>query len=302
MDLRKVIQSVLPTWNGRIAAHHVCYLGDGHVHRAVPYNATDPKVVAKKLELMAMAGIEVVIGTWQGPHAVSGHLDAVMMSSMCAQMGMQFCLLLDPWCGKLPNPSLGPTQNVINALSDPTTQAMFNASSYVPEKFVLAFDGLGADLVKLGVTFPKLQFLAQGQGFSWISIPKITESKARNAAAVANLKGQNAYPLLKIPGVCMSFDDTGMPLPAGVQRQDAFDAAGGQRDYSKSPWPGSDGKPTAGRVLESFAGQFLLQQLGVTPATAPIIAFITWDDYDEQSSGPLEKVLAELSGVNWSAL
>ena len=76
MTSKQLVQTAIPGWQGRLAAHHVGYLADGHVHRAVPYNATDPKVVAKKLELMQSDGVDIVIETWQGVYAQSCNLDA----------------------------------------------------------------------------------------------------------------------------------------------------------------------------------------------------------------------------------
>jgi hypothetical protein len=294
MNYKQMIQSLLPGWDGRLAVHHVGFLADGHVHRSVPYNATDPKVIMKKLDLMKSVGVDIVIHTWQGPYAASCHLDATLMSGACAQLGMQFALLLDPWCAKLSakgqtSPS---TANVITALQAPSTQTMLNASSYVPEKYILNFN-TGADLVALGKAFPTYKFLAQGKGFSWIDIPPITDSPARNAAAVVNLKAQHANTTMEVASVCFSFDDSGMPLPANVQTQTAFDAAGGSRDLTKSVWGG------AARILESYSGQFGEQQIATISPTTPIIAILTWDDYDEQSSGPLEKVIAQENGIIW---
>jgi len=298
MNIRAQICDALPGWNGRLAVHHICYLGDGHVHRAVPYNALDPKVVSKKIELMETVGIDVVICTVQGPWATACDQDVHLIATACAQAGMQFCLLLDPggmqkWTPNLTQAQI--TANVESALNSPSWQSLLASTAYVPEKFVLDF-GTGANLATLATAFPSIKFLPMGSGFSWISIPSITDSVKRNAAAVAALKSQNLSPFMKIPGLCFSFDDSGMPLPAGVQSQAIFDADGGVRNLAESVWGGP------ARVMESFAGQFFLQQLAVTPITAPIIALVTWDDVDEQSSGPLEKVLAELHMVNWSAL
>jgi hypothetical protein len=297
MSLKETIQQAIPGWTGRLACHHMTYLGDGHVHRAVPYNPTDSKVIAKKFSLMQAAGIDMVIATWQGPFALSAHLDATLTAMMCAEMGMQFALLLDPWCAKLNSKgeSQDFTGNVTAALQYPSSVAMLNGSSYVPEKYILDF-GTGANLTTLGKTFPNYKFLGRGTGFSWINIPPatITDSPAKNAWAVADLKTQHANPAMKVASVCYSFDDSGQPLPVGVATQAAFDAAGGKRDPLSSVWGGP------ARILESFAGQFGEQQLATIPATVPIIAVISIDDYDEQSSGPLEKVLAEEAGENWA--
>lgn len=55
-------------------------------------------------------------------------------------------------------------------------------------------------------------------------------------------------------------------------------------------------------MLESFAGEFAQQQLATIPSGVAMIAILTWDDYDEKSSGPRERIVAELSGVNWNLL
>lgn len=296
MNLKSLLQAQIPNWIGKLAVHHVGYLGDGHVHRAVPYPANDPKIVTQKLLLMQSIGVDVVIETWQGPWAPACHQDALLFSSGCTKLGMQFALLLDP--GGMRKWASNPTQaqitsNVEAALKDSGTQSMLNASSYISPKYILDFN-TGANLTTLASAFPSLKFLAQGQGFSWVSIPNVTDSTLRNQAAVSNLKSQHANPNMTIASFCESFDDSGMPLPAGVQSQSVFDAAGGKRDLTQSVWGGP------ARILESFSGQFMQQQLATIPPTVPIIACVTWDDYDEQSSGPLERIVAFTQGVNLS--
>ncbi len=296
MNYKQMIRNAVSGWNGRLFAHHIGYNGNNHVHRNIPYNANDPAMTVKVLQLLQDAGCDGVIETWQGPWSGSCDVDANLVSSLCTKMGMQFALLLDPggmqkWVS---NPTTAATTaNVVAALNAPTTQAMLNAISYVPEKWILDFN-TKADLTSLSTTFPKLKFLAMGKGFSWISIPPITESKARNAASVSNLKAQHVNPLMQVASVCFSFDDSGQPLPVGVQTQTAFDSAGGKRDLANSVWGGP------ARILESFAGQFGLQQLATIPSTVPAIAIITATDFDEQSSGPLIRVLGELNGTQWS--
>jgi hypothetical protein len=295
MTSKQLVRAALPNWRGRLGAHHVGYLGNGNVHRAVPYNANSTSVIAKKLALMQADEVDVVIDTWQGAFAAACNEDAVLTCQMCADFGLQFCLLLDPWCAKLNNKgqSTPPsTENVIASLSAPSTQDMMNSSAYVPEKFILDFRS-GADLARLSQEFPSYDFLPQGVGFSWIVIPNITESKKRNQEAVANLKSQHANPAMRVASFCHNFDDSGMPLPVGVQSQQQFDEAGGKRDLTKGVWGDQ------ARILESFAGQFSQQQLATINPTTPIIAILTWDDYDEQTCGPREKVLAEEMGVHW---
>jgi hypothetical protein len=286
------IKKLRPDFKGRLAGHHVCYLGDGHVHRALPYNANDPAIVAKKVGLMQSNGFNINIGTWQGPWATACHAEAQLTAAQCAADGLQFALLLDPggmqrWRANQSTAQI--TANTVQALNDAGTQKILHAANYIPEKYVLDFN-TGADLTHLKSVFPALNFLKMGEGFSWPSIPSITESKARNLACVANLKGQNAHTNMKIPGLCFGFNDSGQPLPVGVQSQTNFDLAGGVRDYSKGTW----GNPA--RILEGFGGLFFQQQLAVTPAK-DIWAIVTIDDVDEQTA--IEERMAEAAGLVW---
>jgi len=306
MNIKHAVQNAIPGWTGRLAAHYISYNANGQVHRDLPYaNPNDPKVIAKQLELIQACGFDVVISTWQGPWATACNQNAMAVSALCTAMGLQFALLLDPWCAKLNSqgqataPSIS---NLIAALQYSTTQTMLKATSYVPEKYVLDFNTLNpttlTNLNALTTAIPGVEFLAQNTEFSWIAYPPatITDSVAKNAWATANLQAQNKNAGMKVPGVCMSFNDSGLPLPQGVPTQAAFDASGGVRDWSMSVWL----PPAPNRVLGSFGGQFLLQQLAVTPAAAPIIAIITWNDYDEGTA--LEPKISELLGVNWASL
>lgn len=296
MTTKELVQKVLPTWNGRLACHDIAYNGDGHVHRAIPYDPTNPAVALQKAQLMQSDGVDICICTWQGPWAESCNTAAIAMATACKTVGLQFALLLDPggmqkW---IPNQSQATiTANVTSALQAGSTVAMIGGSSYVPEKWILDFN-TGASLTTLAKTFPSYKFLAQGVGFSWITIPTISDSVSRNAAAVGALKFQHSNPGMQIASFCKSFDDSGQPLPVGVQSQAAFDAAGGVRNLANSVWGGP------ARILESFAGQFSLQQLATISPVTPVIALVTFSDYDEQSSGPREKILAEEQGIVWA--
>jgi len=296
MTSKQLVQQAIPNWNGRLAAHEISYNGDGHVHRAIPYDPTKPTVALQKAKLMQSDGVDLCICTWQGPWSESCNTAAIEMWLACQQLGLQFALLLDPggmqkW---LPNQSTSQiTSNVTAALQATSTAAMLTSATYCPEKWILDFN-TGASLPTLAKAFPNYKFLAQGSGFSWITIPNISDSPSRNAAAVTNLKSQHANPEMQIASFCKSFDDSGQPLPVGVQSQTAFDAAGGVRNLTNSVWGGP------ARILESFAGQFSLQQLATINPACPVIAILSWSDFDEQSSGPREKVVAEEMGIVWS--
>lgn len=294
MNTKQRVQAAVSGFTGKVGCHYVAYLGDGHVHRNVPYNANSPSVLSKIAELIKLDGFDLVVATWLGPWATACHQNAISMCMKCQALGMGFALLLDPggmkkWAGGLTQAQI--TANVASALSDPGTQAMLNSDAYLSPKYVLDFN-TGASLPTLAAAFPNLTFLAQGSGFSWISIPNISNSVARNAAAVANLKAQHANPAMVMASFCESFDDSGMPLPAGVQSQTAFDAAGGTRDLSQSAWGGP------ARILEGFEGQFANQQLATINPATPIVMRITWNDVDEQTDR--ERVVADEQGVDWT--
>jgi hypothetical protein len=300
MNALDLIQSKVKGWAGIQCTHYICYNGDVHVHRGIPYSPNDPKIITKQLEMMLDDGITEVIGTWQGAYATACNQNAITLASLCQQMGLKFMFLLDPWCAKLnaKGVTVPSTQNVVDSLSAASTQKILNASNYDDQRLILDFN-TGADLKVLAQKFSGITFGKQGTDFSWISIPSITDSVARNVVAVNDIKAQHSNSLMKVASYWSSFDDSGMPLPQGVQSQAAFDAAGGKRDYAQSVWSPN---PVAARILESFSGELETQILQtITPVTRKV-ARGTWNDYDEQSSGPREKVLAEEQGIDWSQL
>lgn len=274
-----------------LLAHVMPWFGDGNIHRQNSYVSNTPAVIQNQIKILQGSKInnEIIRGvilTWQGPLATFQHSTVTQWSALCVQHRMLFCLLLDPYCASLGSGG-SPTQNVINALNDPTTQTMLNAASYVPEKFVLDFN-TGANLSALAATFPYLTFLQQGQGFSWPSINmSLLDSTARNAASVANLQAQNRQPGMQIPGFLgVRFNDSGMPTPQGV----SLSSWTGTRDYNTSVWGG-----TGNRVLDDQAGKLFLDQWGVTRNDTPYAALVTWNDYDEGTA--IEPYAAAALGI-----
>jgi hypothetical protein len=295
MNLRAMVQAVLPTFAGRIGVHHVGYIGNGEVQGAVPYAtiANTPALIRQKLTLMKQCNVDLVISTWQGPWSND---DTILFGQLCSEFGMQHALLLDPggmakW---LPNQSAATiTANVIAALTAAMT-TIINLPSYVPEKWVLDF-ATGAILSQVEAKFPMLDILQMRAGFSWPSIPDMSNPVSRNAASVADIKTQNSSSAMRLPGVCSCFNDAGETLPANAVTLVEWENNGCQVNYNIGAWGNN---PC--RILESYAGQLLQQMLAVTPPTAPAIMFVTWDDYRERSSGPLEKIAAETTpGFQW---
>jgi len=118
------------------------------------------------------------------------------------------------------------TQEVIDQLN-----AWPKSTAYLPEKYVLDFldPASMVDLAKVGAA-TGMNILHKHVGYSW---PEI-------ANTVAQLKRDNEQSEMKIPGLCMGFNDAGKLLPTGM------------RDYSQSVWGGGPA-----RVNRSSGGEFL---------------------------------------------
>jgi hypothetical protein len=276
----------------KLLMHVMPWFGDGGIHRMDSYLSNDPNVVKNQINVMMTAriyGLQVqgVIMTWQGPGATFQHSAVQQWNTQCQQRGLLFALLMDPWIAKINSPTGNPDlQTVINALNDPTSQAMFNSSAYVPEKFVLDFN-IGVDMTALQAQFPTLNFLAQGTGFAWPSINMtIANSEQRNQACVTNLQTQHNNAAMKIPAVCLRFMDAGQPTPVGVN----LSAWTGTRDYATSVW---GGQPS--RVLDMQAGKLFFDSFNTVPGACPYLGFVTWNDFDEGTD--VEAFYAMLSGI-----
>lgn len=290
----------------QLLVHVMPWFGDGNIHRMNRYVSNQAAVIQQQINVIRATRIQGriisgVILTWQGPLAAFSHSAVTQWSSLCTQNNMLFCLLLDPWIAKLGSPGNATPQaiNVINALNDPSSQAMLNAPSYVPEKFVLDFNVSGGQFnmqTAVAPSFPSLTFLEQGAGFSWPSINMtIPNSNSRNAASVAQLKSQNSNAAMRIPGICMGFDDTGMPTPPGTTSATWT----GTRDWNTSVWGtnlASAGGPVA-RVLDAQGGNFFYDQVdpAVTPLGAPYWGYVTWNDYDERTA--IEDTASAMCGL-----
>jgi hypothetical protein len=273
------------------------WFGDGNIHRMDRYLSNEPYVIAKQLDVMQRTQINGmpiagIILTYQGPLAKFQHSTAMQMVVECGERDLLFALCLDPWIAKIgaSGTTAPSTQNVINALNNPDVQAMLTAPAYLPEKYVLDFNTVPTNpttnVAALAAAFPSLNFLQMNVGFSWISIDmSIANSDARNASAVANLKGQNANPKMKIPGICKEFNDAGQPTPVGV----SLAAWTGTRDNTTSVWGGMPA-----RVLDSQGGNFFYDQLAVTPESE-YMGFITWNDYDERTE--IESACSAQAGI-----
>lgn len=254
-------------WTGKLLVHKMDWFGEpNHVHRVPPnYNSSDPLLIARQLTLMQECGIDGVISTWQGPTKSFGHGVAIETSQQCAERNMLFCLLMDPAVTKT---SANKEQAVISAIQEAGTQKILNSPSYIPEKAVLDFD-TKANFALVSPSTPGISYWKRHSEYSW---PEITNT-------IPTLASDNARPTMKIPGLCLYFNDAGAPLPDGT------------RDYCKWVW-GLD-KPC--RVIEHQAGKFIFDQVDVTPKTTPYGALITWNDHDEGTG--IEQFLSMITGI-----
>lgn len=287
----------------KMLVHVMPWFGDGKIHRMNRYLSNDPATITKQINVLRATRIggQVISGvimTWQGPLATFQHQAVTQWNTQCVQRGMLFGLLMDPWLAKLGSPgnSTPMASNVINALNDPSSQAMFNSSAYLPEKFILDFNISGGQFnmsTDVAPQFPTLKFLEQGAGFSWPSINMgIPDSDQRNAACVSSLTSQNSNAAMRIPGICLGFNDSGMPTPAGVTLGNFT----GTRDWNSSVWSPTVGAQVA-RVLDPQGGNFFYDQVApsVTPFGVPYWAFVTWNDYDERTA--IEDAAAAMCGL-----
>lgn len=236
-----------------ILAHSVCWFGNGHDNYNDFYSSADPKTIARKLDLMQSVGIDGVIQTWQGTHAMFTHEATIRMCLECAHRGMLFGLLMDPEVGRAPG--MTKEASVMASLNDRGTWSMLNSPTYLSERYLLDFN-TGADFSK--VTLPAgVKLLKEQVGYGWPNA-----YKGDNARSLKELVTVNTHAL--IPGVCFKFNDGGFKLPDGT------------RDFNRSVYAG-----TPVRWIDSRGGQFFRDTVAALPAEAKYVGIVTWDDYGE---------------------
>jgi hypothetical protein len=270
-------------WTGIGMAHVMGWFGSpNHTYPMTAYSSNNSITIGNQLSIMKACGVGGVILTWQGV-TVSPflHSVAIEMSQQCAERGMLFCLLLDPWICKTPVAGKTKEQVIAASLNDPTVQTIFNSPSYVPEKYILDF-GTGANLQTLGQMFQTKIFLPQNTGFAWPPIQN----------AVAATAKMNALPTMEIPCLFSRFFDGG-PVSTVTTLASAArgDAAG--KDMNTSQWsrPGSNDC----RMIETQAGTVALQAAASIPVGTKYAAYVTWNDYSERTE--IESAMSLLTGI-----
>lgn len=270
-------------WKGIGLVHVMGWFGSpGHGYPMMNYSSNNPLTIAKQLSIMQNCGVGGVILTWQGV-TVSPflHSVAIEMSQQCAERGMLFCLLLDPWICKTPVPGKTKEQVIAASLNDPTVQTIFNSPSYVPEKYILDF-GTGANLQTLGQMYPTKIFLPQNTGFAWPPIQN----------AVAATAKMNVLPTMEVPCLFSRFFDGGVTSIAPALASEARGDAEG-KDMNTSQW--SPAGTNDCRMIETQAGVVALQSAASIPVASKYAAYVTWNDYSERTE--IESAMSLMTGI-----
>lgn len=266
-------------WKGKTLALRMGVCGDGKIRRVDRYDSVDPVAIKAQCDAMQKIGIAGVVHIWNGPSSKHGHQSMMACWAECEARGMSFAIMLDQWIAKGQH---NPTATVIAALGNPDFRKVLNSKVYLPEWYLLEFNlaqAAGVNIAAVQLAVPKIKILSAKTGYSWIN------------PNVVDLAKQNVNPLMKIPGVCMYFNDGGYPLPNGVSTPQALYTG---RDWSKSVW-GMHGTDDSIRVTEHQGGNWYSDQIAVTPISSSYVMFATLDDHEEGTG--IEYFGAALAGV-----
>lgn len=177
----------LATRLGKIPlAHVVNFYGKAGDISMLRYKSNDPVTISQQINAMKNIGIGGMISLSYGASSSFIQNAIVEQSRQCTNKGMLFALCLDPWTTKYQPDA---TVAVINYLKQPDTQGVLNASSYVPEKYVLDFNNIGVDAAAVMAAVPGIKILKENVDYWWPNFP--TDGN------------QN----VTIPGVCPWFND-----------------------------------------------------------------------------------------------
>lgn len=270
-------------WDGKLLAHKMEWFNEPRsgdptkVHRVTAYTSSDNLTVARQLENMQAVGIDGVISTWMGPK-VNPFIHATCMETakQCAERGMLFALLMDPWICKSGVTPQDKANLIATELRDLTTLNMITSGSYVPEMAVLDFS-TGADLSLLRTLVPRFVFWERGIDYGWPNID----------GTILNLAVQHTSVRMQVPAVCSGFFDGGRLSPVvgnGIN--------GAGRNYEQGVWPNVPVR----RVIDHQAGNFYLDTVGtlVNCKTARYAGLVTWNDHDEGTG--IEQFISMLTG------
>jgi len=252
-------------WQGKALALRMGCVGDGKIRRVTRYKSTDQSAIEAQCDLLQASGFAGVVHIWNGP-AIPFVDDAMMRFwAECQSRGLSFAIMLDQWIAK---GQANPTQAVIDALTSAQFQRLLASDSYLPEKYLLEFNLNAAAAVNVAAVqaaVPSVKILSENSGYGWVQ------------SDVTNLARINSSPNMKMPGLCLYFNDGGYPLPNGVSSGASFT----KRDWGQSVWGKRSNGDSSTRVTEHQAGNWLADQMAVTPISASYILFATLDDHEE---------------------
>lgn len=176
-------------------AHVVNFYGKSGDTIMTRYKSNDPVVIDQQLRAIQSVGIQGMISLTYGAASLFVQSAVVEQSKQCTDKGMFFALCMDPW---VTTNQPDKTAAVIAYLKQADTQAVLNAPSYLPEKYVLDFETKADPGKVMAATGVKI--LSKNSGFWWPNFPK---DGSQNVT---------------IPGLCPCFND-GTPGSMGLSWQ-----------------------------------------------------------------------------------
>jgi len=241
--------------------------GNGNIQRFNRYKSTSPTVISTECDIAQEMGIVGFIQVWNGPSDIFLHESMLGMWEECSKRKMRFAIMLDKWvAANEANPTTR-DKAVCAALLNVDFQKVLQSPAYIFEKYVLEFD-----LKLIGVDVPSIQklfkfpILSEGIGYSW--------PNAASPWPVKTLQFTNALPGMRIPSLCLQFNDAGFPLPDGVNGP--MLTYENKRDMNRSVWGTG-----ANRTIDAQGGNYFFDQIAVTPVAAKYLMLVTWDDFEE---------------------
>lgn len=254
-------------FTGVIAAHIIPWnsakANTTHFNPNQAYSYDDPNTIGRALTVLEKNGIRGCFFTYQGPFATAQHAVVMEFVRQVQEREMLFALVMDPWsAGGDPNNKAQATLDLTKCFANTDVQWLLNSPAYIPEKAILDY-GTGADYSKVGVKNP---IWYRHTHYSWVEVatPKIGDPPVN---PIPDLAKSNANPTMMVPGISLQFSDGGWPaaaIPGGIDR-------------NLSSWNGK----TAARYVSDRAGNYLFDQLAITPMNKPYIGLVTLDDFHE---------------------
>ena len=255
----------------------------GQVHKA-DYSQLTPGVLDAQLDNMQACGVGGVRVTYQGSNpqiGAFGHQVTRLVAAKCAQRGMRFMLLLDPWDVKAYVKEGYKTKEdaMIATLKDVDVQSWLNNPLLYPDKWIMEFN-TGVNVATVQAAVPGFQIGSWHKHYTWPNILQNPDG-TRYGWDQADFVKENALPSMVMPGVFSRFNDGGLitNFPAVLAGITARKPVNPIRDWNKSVW--GDGPE---RIIPDNAGKTWLDSVAALKSCInkpKILSLITWNDWDE---------------------